>query len=45
VEDQEALETGTVISKLSDSVEAKVDDFLSDGIVSSGEVIGSILLP
>jgi len=42
VEDHEALETGTVISKLSDSVECKVDDFFTNGIMTSGEVVGSI---
>jgi len=36
------LETGTLVSKFSDSVEAEVDDFFTDGIVSSGEVIGGI---
>ena len=44
VEDQESLETGTVISELSDSVEAEIDDFLADGVVTSGEVVGSIFL-
>merc|ERR1711976_734749 len=44
LEDQEALETGTVVSELSDSVKAQVDDFSSDGVVSSGEVVGGIFL-
>jgi len=44
VEDQESLETGTVISELSDSVEAEIDDFLSDSVMSSGEVVGGIFL-
>jgi len=42
VEDHESLETGTVISELSDSVKGKIDDFLTDGVVTSGEVVGSI---
>jgi len=44
VEDQESLKTGTVISELSDSVKAQVDDFLADSVVTSGEVVGSIFL-
>ena len=38
------METSALISELSDSVEAEIDDFLSNGIVTSGEVVGSILL-
>merc|ERR1719326_407095 len=44
LEDQETLETGTVISELSDSVQAQVDDFTTNGVVSSGEVVSSIFL-
>ena len=44
VEHEEALKTSAVISKLSDSVEAEINDFLSDGVVSSGEVVGGIFL-
>jgi len=44
VEDQETLETSAVISKLSDSVQAKINDFLSNGVVTSGEVVGGIFL-
>ena len=44
VEDQESLETGTVVSELSDSVEAEINDFLADGVVTSGEVVGGIFL-
>jgi len=44
VEDHETLETSTVISELSDSVECKVDDFFTNGVVTSGEVVGSIFL-
>jgi len=40
VEDEEALETGALVSELSDSVEAEIDDFLTNGVVTSGEVVG-----
>ena len=36
------LETGTLISQFSDSVEDKVDDFLTNGVFTSGVVIGGI---
>ena len=42
VEDEETLETCALIGKLSDSVEAEIDDFLTNGVMSSGEVVGSI---
>ena len=42
MEHQETLETGTLVSELSDSVQAKIDDFLSNGVVTSGEVVGGI---
>jgi hypothetical protein len=42
VEDEETLETSTLIGKLSDSIEAEIDDFFTDGVMSSGEVVGSI---
>ncbi len=44
VEDEETLETGALVGELSDSVEAEIDDLLTDGVMSSGEVVGSILL-
>ena len=34
---EETLETSTVVSQLSDSVKAKIDDFSSDGVVTSSE--------
>jgi len=43
VEDKESLETGALIGQLSDPVEDKVDDFLSDGVVTTGVVVGGIL--
>jgi len=44
VEDEEALEASALVSKLSDTVKDEIDDFLSDGVVSSSIVIGGILL-
>jgi hypothetical protein len=44
VEDEEALETGALVSELSDSVEAEVDDFLTNGVVATGEVVGGVFL-
>ena len=43
VEDEETLETSALIGELSDSVEAEIDDLLTDGVMSSGEVVGGIL--
>jgi hypothetical protein len=42
VEDKEPLETGTLIGKLSDSVKNKIDDFLTDGVVTTSVVVGGI---
>jgi len=44
VEDHEALETSAVISELADSVEDEVNHLLADGVVTTGVVVGSILL-
>ena len=44
VEDKESLESSTLVSKLSDSVQAEIDDLLSDGVVTSGVVVSGILL-
>jgi len=43
-EDKETLETSALIGKLSDSVEAEINDFLTNGVVTSGEVVGGIFL-
>jgi len=43
VEDEETLETGTLVSKFSDSVETEIDDLLTNGVMTSGEVVGGIL--
>lgn len=42
--DEEALETSAVVSQLSDSVEAEIDDLSTNGVVTSGEVVSGILL-
>jgi len=44
VEDEEALEASALVSELSDSVEAEVDDLLTDGVVTTGEVVSGIFL-
>ena len=44
VEDKETLESSALISELSDSIEAEIDDFLTNGVMSSGEVVGGIFL-
>jgi len=44
VEDKESLETSALIGELSDSVEAEVNNLLTDGVVTTGEVVGGILL-
>ena len=42
VENEETLETSALISELSDSVEAEINDFLTNGVMTSGEVVGGI---
>merc|ERR1712086_98127 len=44
VEDHETLEAGAVVGELTDAVEDEVDDFLADGVVAAGIVVGSIFL-
>merc|ERR1712179_553120 len=44
VEKEESLETSTLIGQFPDTVEYKIDDLLSDGVVTTGVVVGSILL-
>jgi len=44
VEHEETLEASALVGKLSDSVEAEIDDLLTNGVVTSGEVVGGILL-
>jgi len=44
VEDEETLETSALIGELSDSVEAEINDFFTNGVMTSGEVVGGIFL-
>ena len=44
VEDEEALETGTLVREFPDAVKDQVDDLLTDGVVTTGVVVGGILL-
>jgi hypothetical protein len=44
VEDEKSLETSTVVSQFTDSVEAEVHDFFTDGVMTTSKVVGSILL-
>jgi hypothetical protein len=44
VEDHESLETSAVVSQLADSVKDKVNNLLSNGVVSTGIVVGSVFL-
>ena len=36
------LETSALIGEFSDSVEDEIDDFLTDGVVTTGVVVGGI---
>jgi hypothetical protein len=38
------LKSSALVSELSDSVEAEVDNFFTDGVVTTGEVVGGIFL-
>ena len=44
VEDQETLKTSALISQLPDPVQDQVNDFLSNGVVTTGIVVGGIFL-
>ena len=44
MEDEEALEAGAVVSQLPHPVQHQVDDLLADGVVTTGVVVGSVLL-
>jgi len=44
VEDEESLESGTVVGKLADAVQDGVNNLLSNGVVTTGVVVGGILL-
>jgi len=44
VEEEKSLETSALVGQFPDTVKHKVDDFLADGVVSSGVVVSGILL-
>ena len=44
VENEETLETSALIGKLSDSIKAEINNLLTNGVMSSGEVVGSVFL-
>mmetsp|Transcript_13339 Transcript_13339/g.19237 ORF Transcript_13339/g.19237 Transcript_13339/m.19237 type:complete len:474 (-) Transcript_13339:76-1497(-) len=44
VVDEEALEAGAVVGELADAVEDEVNDFLADGVVTTGVVVGGVFL-
>lgn len=44
MEDQESLQAGALVSKFADAVQYQVDDFLSDGVVTTSVVVGGIFL-
>jgi len=43
VEDEESLESSTLVSQLSDSVKTNINDLLSDGVVTTSVVVSGIL--
>ena len=44
MEDEEALESSTLVSQLTDTIQNQVDYLFTNGVVTTGVVIGSILL-
>jgi len=44
VEDEEALEPGALVGQLANTVQNQVNDLLADGVVTTGVVVGRILL-
>ena len=44
MEEKESLKSSTLISQLTDTVQDKVDNLLSNGVVTSGVVVGGVLL-
>ena len=44
MEDEEALQTGALVSQLADPVQDQVHDLLADGVVATGVVVGGVLL-
>ncbi len=44
VEDEESLETSTLISQFPDAIQDQINNLLSDGVVTTGVVVGGIFL-
>jgi hypothetical protein len=44
VEEEKALETGTLVSELAGPVENEVDNLLTNGVVTTGVVVGGVFL-
>ena len=44
VEDEESLETSTLVSQLTDAVQDQVNKLFADCVVTSGVVVGGVLL-
>jgi len=44
VEKHEALETSAVVSQLANAIEDQINNFLSDGVMSTGKIVGGVLL-
>jgi hypothetical protein len=44
MEEKESLKTGALVSKLTDTVQDKIDNLLSDGVVAPGIVVSGVLL-
>jgi len=42
IEDHESLETSAIVSKLSDSVQAKINNFFTNGVMTSGKIVSGI---
>jgi hypothetical protein len=44
VEDEEALKSCALVGQFPDPVQYEIYDFLTDGVVSSGVIVGGIFL-
>ena len=44
VEDEESLQTSTLISQFPESIQAEINNLFPDGVVTSSVVVGSIFL-
>ena len=45
MEDQEALQPGTLVSQLTDTIQNQIDNLLADRVMTTGVVVGGIFLP